>query len=496
MRCDGWLRLCSDGRVLSVAIIGSGFGGVGMGIALKKAGIDSFAIFEKADKLGGTWRDNTYPGAACDVPSHLYSYSYEIKPDWSRMYAEQPEILSYLQACADKYGITPHIRFGCEIASATFDETHGAWLFTTTKGAEVSARTLVAACGQLNRPAMPKIAGLSSFAGPSFHSARWDHEIDLRGKRVSVIGTGASAIQFVPPVAAQAAHLDLFQRSPPYILPKWDRAYRGIEKRMFERLGIVQSLHRKGMYAWGEARFMGLETGGFTNALVKKMTLRHLEKSVSEPTLRAALTPDYPPGCKRILISNDYYPALCRPNVSLIIDPILRVEPRGVVTREQGLFAADVLIFGTGFQSTDFLAPIAVRGKGGALLKDAWRDGAEAYLGITVSGFPNFFMLYGPNTNLGHNSILVMLEAQIGYAVAAIDRIEKDNLRYLDLKPHVFGSFQKEVARRLADQVWQAGCTSWYKNAAGRNTNNWFGLTLEYRWRTRRPDFAEYDAVR
>ncbi len=466
-----------------------------MGIALKKAGIDSFEILEKAAQLGGTWRDNTYPGAACDVPSHLYSYSFETKPDWSRMYAEQPEILRYLEHCAEKYGVAPHIRFREEVARASWNAADACWDIDTASGRSLRARVLVAATGQLNRPALPNIDGLDSFAGPRFHSATWDHDVDLRQKRVGVIGTGASAIQFVPPVAEQAVALDLFQRSPPYILPKWDRKFLGIEKRIFERLAFTQAIHRAGMYAWGEARFIGLESGGLPNALLKAITLKHLAMSVTDPALRAALTPDYPPGCKRILISNDYYPALCRPNVKLWTAPIVRVTPRGVITRDAGLHELDVLILGTGFASTQFLAPMTIRGRQGELLGERWQAGAEAYLGLTVSGFPNFFMLYGPNTNLGHNSILVMLEAQIGYVMEALSLMKQRGVRALDVKPHVFASFQKEVARRVADQVWQSGCTSWYKNEAGRNTNNWIGLTLEYRWRTRRPSPEQYDLI-
>jgi cation diffusion facilitator CzcD-associated flavoprotein CzcO len=480
--------------VLSVAIIGSGFGGLGMGIALKQAGIDSFEILEKAAALGGTWRDNTYPGAACDIPSHLYSYSFEIKPDWSRMYAEQPEILRYLEHCATKYGVLPHIRFREEVTQASWNEADACWELRTASGRSRRARTLVAATGQLNRPAWPKIDGLRSFAGPLFHSADWDHSVDLSDKRVSVIGTGASAVQFVPPVAEKAQTLGLFQRSPPYILPKWDRAYSAIAKRLFERVPITQTLHRTGMYLWGEARFVGLESDGLPNRLLEAVTLRHLEKSVADPSLRAALTPDYPPGCKRILISNDYYPALCRPNVKLVTEPIVRMTPRGVETRDAGVHPADVVILGTGFTSTQFLAPIAIHGKRD-FLADRWKAGAEAYLGLTVSGFPNFFMLYGPNTNLGHNSILVMLEAQIGYVIEALALMKKAGVRSLDVKPHVFSSFQKEVSRRVAEQVWQGACTSWYKNEAGRNTNNWVGLTLEYRWRTRRPVLEQYDAA-
>ena len=481
--------------MISVAIIGSGFGGLGMGIALKKAGIDSFEILEKAASLGGTWRDNTYPGAACDVPSHLYSYSFEIKPDWSRMYAEQPEILRYLEHCARKYGVLPHIRFGDEVVRATWDETEACWQIETKAGRSLRARVLVAATGQLNRPLYPKIDGLAAFGGPMFHSAEWDHSVDLRDKRVSVIGTGASAIQFVPPVAEKARQLSVFQRSPPYILPKWDRRYRSLEQRIFERLPVTQAAHRAAMYAWGEARFVGLASGGLPNALLKAITLRHLARSVADPALRAALTPDYPPGCKRILISNDYYPALCRANVALVTDPIVRIAPGGVVTEKAGLHPADVVILGTGFATTQFLGPMDVRGRRGERLADRWRAGAEAYLGLTVSGFPSFFMLYGPNTNLGHNSILVMLEAQIGYVMEALALMKRERLRAIDVKPHVYASFQKEVSRRVAEQVWQGGCTSWYKNEAGRNTNNWIGLTLEYRWRTRRPALDQYDTV-
>lgn len=479
----------------SVAVIGSGFGGVAMAIRLKAAGIHDVTLYEKADRLGGTWRDNTYPGAACDVPSHLYSYSFEPKRDWSQRFATQPEILAYLEHCARKYGVLPHVRFGAEVAEAAFDEARGRWTVVTTGGERATYDFVVAACGQLNRPLYPRIEGLDAFAGAAWHSARWDHGYDLRGKRVAVIGTGASTIQFLPPVAAHAARATVFQRTPPWILPKSDRAYGTLEQALF-RIPGYRRAYRAQLYWGSEVRYYAFEDTDSTIArLAQRMAERHLAREIADPALRAKLTPDYPIGCKRVLISNEYYPALRRPNVALETTAIARVEPAGVRTADGRLHEADVLLFGTGFQSTDFLAPMRITGKGGADLNAAWRDGAEAYLGVTVAGFPNFFLLYGPNTNLAHNSIIFMLESQARYVVEAVLLWRRRGLRYLDVRADVQRAFNTRVQDRLDKSVWNAGCSNWYKNAAGKQTNNWPGFTIAYRLQTRRLDPSDYELV-
>ncbi|TJY64954.1 NAD(P)/FAD-dependent oxidoreductase [Sinimarinibacterium sp. CAU 1509] len=474
-----------------VCIIGTGFGGLGMAIRLKQEGIDDFILLEKAHEVGGCWRDNHYPGAACDVPSHLYSFSFEPKTDWSRKFAPQPEIYDYLRHCADKYGLRSHIRFGTEVASAAFDAERGVWTVRSTDDRVFEARMLVSACGQLNRPAYPKVEGLDDFAGPRFHSARWDHDVDLRGKRVAVIGSGASAIQFVPQIAKQVGHLDLYQRTAPYVMPKPDRRYSVIEKQLYSHLPAVQRMDRIAQYWTHEVRALA-----FTrfSGLLKPYRWRfhkYLQRNIHDPALRQRLEPDYPIGCKRVLISNDWFEALARPNVEVVTEAIERVTPRGIRTRDGREHAADVLIYGTGFQATDFLAPMQIRGLGGVELNEAWRGGAEAYLGMAVSGFPNLFMLYGPNTNLGHSSIVYMLESQIGYVMQALEKL-RAGMRWLDVKPQVQQRFNRALQERIKHTVWDQGCSSWYKTADGKNTNNWPGFTFEYRRSTRTLDPDAY----
>jgi cation diffusion facilitator CzcD-associated flavoprotein CzcO len=475
----------------SVAIIGTGFGGLCMAIQLKRAGFDHFTLFERAASVGGTWRDNSYPGAACDVPSHLYSFSFEVKPDWSRKFSEQPEILAYLRHCAEKYDLLRHTRFNTEIEGADFDASAGVWRLRTTGGERFEANVLVSACGQLNRPAIPKLRGLESFAGVQFHSARWNHEYPLDGKQVAVVGTGASAIQFVPHVAARAGHLTLFQRTPPWIMPKPDRPYSTIEKTLFARIPGIRALHRAGIYWSFEWRYLGFKKGSLANRLAERFARRHIMRS-SAPELLPVVMPDYALGCKRILISNDYHQTLSRPNVTVVTDDIREVQPSGIVDARGTLHPVDAIIYGTGFQSTDFLAPMKLVGQNGRELNQAWREGAEAYLGITVAGFPNLFMLYGPNTNLAHNSIIFMLESQVRYVMGAIRALADKRLSYIDLKPERLRAYNDEVQSRLSQSVWDSGCSSWYKNDAGKNTNNWPGFTFEYRRRTRRIDLEDY----
>ncbi|MCW2902753.1 MAG: FAD-dependent pyridine nucleotide-disulfide oxidoreductase [Streptosporangiaceae bacterium] len=471
----------------SVVIIGAGFAGVGMAIRLKQAGVRDLVVLEKALEVGGTWRDNTYPGAACDVPSHLYSYSFAPKTDWSRRYPVQEEILGYVRDCAERYGVTPHIRFGTEVRGAAFEEETGLWRIRTTAG-ELASRVLISACGQLSRPATPRIDGRDSFAGTSFHSAHWDHDCDLTGKRVAVVGTGASAIQFVPPVAEVAEQLHVFQRSAPYVLDKPDRPYTAWEKLALRRVPALRTLSRAKTYVRLESRALAFVRYPRLFQQPAKAFRRRLAGQVADPGLRRALLPDYPMGCKRILLSGDYYPALARSSVELVTDPIERITPAGVVTRDGTERRVDVIIYGTGFQAGDFLAPMRITGRGGQDLDAAWRDGAEAYLGITVSGFPNLFLLYGPNTNLSHSSIIYMLESQIRYIRRCVEAIRRHRLSWIDVRPGVQRAFNRDVRRRMRATVWEAGCTSWYRTADGKQVTNWPGFTFAYRHATRRPD--------
>ena len=479
-----------------VAIIGGGFGGIGLGMSLKREGIDSFTILEKADGIGGVWRDNTYPGAACDVPSHLYSFSFEPKPDWSRRYSPQPEILDYLETCVTRYGLEPHLRFGVEVARAEFDEEAGVWRVTTTDREEMEAEVLVTATGQLSLPAMTRIAGSEHFGGPIFHSGRWDHDVDLAGKRVAVIGTGASTIQIVPAIADRVEQLDVYQRSAPYVTEKRDRAFRGWEKRMF-RLFPPARLYQR----FKEWLFFELFVSAFNQfkplgRVGVRLFEKNLEKQVSDPQLRRALTPDpdHVLGCKRVLISADYYSTFERANVELVTQGVRELTEGAVIAEDGSERPADVIVLSTGFQTTRFLAPMEIRGEAGLDLNEVWRDGAEAYLGMTVAGFPNLFVMYGPNTNLGSGSIIYQLESQMNYIVDAVRLLRRNGGR-LAVRAEVQRSFDSEVQERLSTSVWQTGCSNWYVDENGRDSQNWPGFTLEYRWRTRRLDPSDYEGT-
>lgn len=477
---------------LSALIIGSGFGGLGMAIALRKQGITDFLLLEKANDVGGVWRDNSYPGAACDVPSHLYSFSFEPNPNWSRSFARQDEILAYLQHCARKYQLLPHIRFGAEVREARFDDAAQLWQVTLVSGEALTTRILITATGQLSRPALPRIDGLESFRGPAFHSARWDHGCDLQGKRVAVIGTGASAIQFVPAIAPQVAHLSVFQRSPAYILPRPDRAYSADEQTRFASQPWRMRLHRLKIYLQYEARALAFTRfKGLMQPAVGRPFRHMLREQVPDSALRALLTPDYPIGCKRILLSSDYLASIARPNVALVTTPIRRIHPDGVETEDGTLHPADVLVYGTGFAATEFLAPMRITGRDGIDLDAVWREGASAYLGMTVPGFPNFFMLYGPNTNLGHNSIVYMLESQIAHVMRCLAALRRSGASSVEVDPHPYRQQDRQVQQALQHTVWQ-GCQSWYLDAKGRNSSNWPGFTLSYRWRTRWSSLQAY----
>ncbi len=481
----------------SIAIIGAGFAGLCMAIRLKEAGIHSFTILEKSSSVGGTWRDNTYPGAACDVQSHLYSFSFEPKHDWSRKFGLQPEIRAYMEQCAEKYGLKPHIRFNTEVVSTAFDKTSGQWEIKTRTGDTLRANILVTGTGQLNRPAYPRLPGLDQFAGKTFHSARWDHNYALKGKRVAVIGTGASAIQFVPQIAPKVAKLDLYQRSPPWVIPKPDRAFTALEQWLFQSFGWWDRLYRALIYwtiecrAFGFTNFLGLRHAMKFYELLARWNIR---RAIKDKTLRRKLIPDYPIGCKRILIANDWYPALDRDNVEVIDTGIERVEKDAIVGKDGARRPADAIIFGTGFQTTDFLAPIQITGLDGLDLNQAWLEGAEAYKGISVAGFPNLFMTYGPNTNLAHNSIIFMLESQVRYILQCVRLLLDPGLHYMDVRADRQALYNQGMQHRLKDSVWTT-CTNWYRTASGKITNNWLGFTVEYRLMTSKLDLMDYELI-
>lgn len=483
-------------RPLSVGIVGGGFGGVGMGIRLKRAGIQEFTIFERGDSVGGVWRANTYPGAACDVPSHLYSFSFAPGHDWSRRFAPRAEIAAYMERIAHEHGIEPHLRLGTEVSSARFDEASGRWTLSTADGGDHEFDLLVTACGQLTNPAIPSIPGAEEFQGTIFHSAEWDHEHDLAGERVAVIGTGASAIQFVPRIAPEAERVTIYQRSAPWVLPKNDRAYAGWERWLFRAFPPRVALARLGL-----AAFFELGTYMFTgNRLLVRAFAAHSNRTrraaLSDPELLERTTPDTEVGCKRVLITSEWFPTLERDDVELVTDRIERIAVGGVVTADGSERPADTIVWGTGFQSHDFVAPMRVEGPGGRELNEVWGERPEAYLGTTVSGFPNMFVLYGPNTNHGSGSVPYTLECQYSYVLDAIRRLREGNLSWIDLKPEVQARWREEIERRSAGTQWVTGGHNWYVNEQGVNTNNWPGPWLEYRRRTLKLNPGDYRAAR
>lgn len=476
----------------TIVIVGSGHAGLCLAIRLKQAGFDDFMILEKASRLGGTWRENTYPGAACDSPSFAYSFSFEPKTDWSRKWALQPEILAYMEHCADEYGLRPHLRCDTELAEARFDADTSRWHLRTTAGEAIEADILVSAVGQLNRPAVPAIPGLETFVGPRWHSAAWDHTVALDGKRVGVIGNAASAVQVVPAIAPRVQQLRVFQRSANWMFEKNDRVYPRWEQALYARVPAVARLYRWWLWLTYELRFPVIREQPFMTRRATRMAHELLEAQVPDPALRRRLTPEYPIGAKRLLISDDYFPALQRANVDLVCDPIDHIEPDAVVTRDGTRHAVDVLILATGFDSTSFLSPMRIVGPDGRTLEQLWPDGPEAYLGISVAGLPNFFMMYGPNTNLGHNSIIFMIECQTRYILDCLRQMRQRGLQSIDLRPDVQAQYNRALARALDATAWARIARSWYKDAGGRITNNWPHSTITYWWRTRRADLDLY----
>ena len=483
-------------RSVSVGVVGAGFGGVGMGIRLRQEGIEDFEIFERGETVGGVWRANTYPGAACDVPSHLYSFSFAPGYNWSRRYAPQAEILDYMEEITDRFGMRSHLRLGAEVEAAAFDEASGRWTITLAGGESREFDVLVTACGQLTRPQVPRVAGIEDFEGDVFHSAEWDHSVGLAGRKVAVIGTGASAIQFVPEVAKEAAQVTIYQRSAPWILPKTDREYPAWERRVFERFPARVAAARAGFFAFFEAGTYGFTGTSWVLQPLRKVADAYRNSELGDPELRARATPDYEIGCKRVLFTSDWYSTLREPHVELLNGAVQKATATGVVGADNVERDADVIIWGTGFDASRFVSPMEVRGAAGETLDEVWGDSPEAFLGTTVSGFPNLFLMYGPNTNHGSGSVPYTLECQFSYVIDAIRRMREGGLRWIDLKPEVQARWRQEIDRRSRETVWTTGgCTSWYTNDAGRNTNNWVGPWLEFRRRTSRINPGDYRAA-
>jgi cation diffusion facilitator CzcD-associated flavoprotein CzcO len=524
-----------------VVIVGAGLSGLGFAIQLIRSGVRDFTIVEQSDGVGGTWRDNTYPGSGCDVPSHLYSFSFAPKSDWTRRFAEQPEILDYAEWCVERFRIGPHLRLGTTVLGAEFDEPSGVWNLTVAPrdpdggvgaatagepgvngvdGATgepggtgvIHADTVIFACGQLNRPFIPDVPGLDRFAGPAWHSARWDHRSDLAGRRVAVVGSGASAIQFVPPVAARAASVTIYQRSPNYVGPKKDRPYSARTRWMLERVPAVERAYRWWIYWILESRWLWFRKDSWAGRQLGRLFIKGIRADVvSERLPEESVVPDYPVGCKRILISNDWYPALMRSTVEVVDRPIDHIESDAVVTVDGQRRPADVLIFGTGFVTTEFLSHIPVTGEGGRRLSDQWARGAHAYRGVAVAGFPNLYLLYGPNTNLGHNSILFMVERQINLILQAVALQTRTSTRTtartpaagpgtgmtgrVDITPEAYRRDDERTQEQMAATTWVTGCTSWYKSGSGRVTNNWPTWTVRYWFDTLRLRRSELGPV-
>ena len=479
-----------------IAIIGTGFSGLGMAIRLKQRGDDDFVLLEKAADVGGTWRDNTYPGCACDVPSHLYSFSFALNPQWSRAFSPQSEIQAYLRHCAEHYGITPHIRFDTESRGAEWDEVDGRWRITTSRG-NLTADILILGQGPLSDPAMPQIPGIEAFAGTIFHSAQWDHSHDLSGKRVAVIGTGASAIQFVPLIQPQVAQLTLFQRTPAWIVPRLDHPVAKWRRSLYRTLPVTQRAVRSAIYWQREIGVLGLVYRPTILKSFRKMAEDHLAAQISDPLLRAKLTPKYEIGCKRVLLSDDFYPAVSQPNVAVVTEHIREIREHSIVTADGTEHPVDTIILATGFHVTDMPLAHTVHGRSGTTLAETWSDGMQAYKGATISGFPNLFMLIGPNTGLGHTSMIYMIESQITYVLDCLRKMRRQRVASIDVRPEAQQAFNDEVQRRMGATVWvSGGCASWYLDARGRNSTLWPGFTFDFRRRTHRFDATHYQLTK
>ena len=479
-----------------VVIIGGGFGGIGMGIELKKAGIHSFVIIERAGEVGGTWRDNTYPGCACDVASDVYSFSFEPNPNWSRAYSPAAEIQQYILHCTEKYGIRPHLKLNTSVNAASFDESTGLWSVQTSAGETLRARAVVSAVGGLVEPSYPKIKGLDKFEGPTLHTARWDHKVKLAGKRVAVIGTGASAIQVIPAIAPEVKKLKVFQRSAAWVLPKPDRTISPAQKALYRLLPGTQKLSRLGLYWLAEATAPMVILDTPLSRLPEAYGRRHIAMHIKDPGLRRKLTPDYRIGCKRILLSSDYYPAMARDNVELITDGIKEITANGVRTADGKLHEVDVIILATGFKLDIGRAPFPITGVAGRTLDEAWKDGATAYKGISVSGIPNWFTVLGPNTGPGHTSVLIYSEAQFQHAIEAIAHMRKRKLKYVTVKQHIQDQYNRSLQRRMKATTWKSGCTSWYIDENGINRTLYPGYVSEYVLRARHFVPSDYEQVR
>jgi cation diffusion facilitator CzcD-associated flavoprotein CzcO len=490
-----------------VAILGAGLAGIGMAIRLRQQGIEDFVIIEREDDLGGTWYVNTYPGCQCDVPSVLYSFSFAPNPDWTRSFAPQPEIEEYIRTCATAYDVKRFIRFGHDVSALRWDEGDRRWELETDQGV-ITADVVVLGTGPLSEPSLPDIAGIERFEGTIFHSAEWRHDHDLTGKRVAAIGTGASAIQFVPHIQPAVEHLDVFQRTPPWIVPRPDRPFAPWERLLYRRVPLAQRALRAAIYWARELMVLGMVKNPRLAGPAKQVAAKHLAHQVSDPDLRAKLTPSFAFGCKRILLSDDYYPALTQANVDLVTEPIKEVRAGSIVTADGAEHEVDTIILGTGFQAAEPPVARMIRGRDGRTMAEHWSEGApdgasdgasegagegaQAYLGTSVSGFPNLFMITGPNTGLGHTSMIFMMESQFNYIVDAVEQMGSGGLSSVDVRGDVVRQYNQQLQAKLKGSVWNSGCASWYLDSHGHNTTMWPDFTWRFRLLTRRFDPAQY----
>ena len=493
-RLEGRLNGWDDAEETGIVIVGSGFGGLGMAIRLLQSGVRDFVVLERAGDVGGTWRDNTYPGCACDVQSHLYSFSFLPNPDWSRSFSPGWEIQEYLQRCAREQDVLPHVRFDHELTAATWDEPAQHWRIEAG-GKRFTCWVLVMAAGALSDPRLPELSGLETFRGAKFHSARWDHEVPLDGRRIAVVGTGSSAVQFVPQIQPRVQRLHVFQRTAPWVLPHTDRPLGPRRRGVYRRLPVALRAVRGAIYAAREGMVLGFRHPRVMR-LAERVALRHLRRSVADPALRAKLVPDFTLGCKRVLLSNDYFPALTRPNVELVTERIARVEPDAVITADGVRRPVDVIIFGTGFRATDPPWAPHVRGRDGRSLAEVWAGSPQAHLGITVSGFPNFFMLMGPNTGLGHSSVVYMIEAQIEHVLGALAWLRARGGGAVEPRREAQAAYVSRLEERMGGTVWTSGgCASWYLDGTGRNSTLWPDFTWRFRRRVARFRPEEYEVA-
>ena len=491
-------------KLIDAVIVGAGLGGLCAAIRLRASGVDSIAILERSAEVGGTWRDNVYPGCACDVPSHMYSFSFAPHTGWTRPYPQQQEIQDYILRITDAYALRPLIRFDSDVQALRWLADRQCWQIDVLGQPLMLARHVILATGPLNKPAIPELPGADQFAGETFHSSHWRHDIDLRGKRIAVVGTGASAIQFVPEIAPAAAHVDVFQRTPAWVMPRWDQPYGAFRRWIYRYVPGLQRLSRWRVYWFNEWIGMGFMGSARMQNLLRRLSGHHLRSQVPSPTMQAALTPDFTPGCKRLLISNTWFPTLQRSNVRLVTQAVAAIAPQGVVGADGTLYPCDVIVWGTGFKASELVAPMKIYGEaqessqGRDLdsvpeLSALWRtQPAATRLGITVAGFPNFFMLVGPNTGLGHNSIIFMIECQVNYIVQALKSLQKSGQTVLRLRTDVQQGEYARIQQKMVSTVWSSGCKSWYQNAQGQIDTLWPGYTWQYWLQSRRFQTRDY----